>query len=102
MDHASGGVKDKAMEKVRPAVDKAKHFGSAVKEKAVAAKDAAVTAKEAVSAFVDEAKKNDLQGNVKQAVQMTGETVRDVSQTVKDETRQTKESFRGGSSSDTF
>ena len=53
----------------------------------------------ALKGFSEEAKKQDLAGSTKEAIQKAGETTRDVASTTKQEFQQTKETFKGGSQS---
>lgn len=55
----------------------------------------------ALKGFTEEAKKDDLAGSTKQAIQKAGETTRELSSTAKDEYRNTKETLKGGSSPST-
>lgn len=87
---------EKATKAKDAAVGKAQGGISTVKDTAAKVKEKAVAAKEALSAFADEAKKQDLQGSVKEAMGTMGSAAREVGQTAKGEMEQTKESARSG------
>ena len=87
-------AKDTLVDKKAAVVDRTKAGASTVKEKVT-------TATGAVKAFVDEAKKEDIQGKTKEAMHTLGDATRDVSQTAKEETRQTKESAKASSTTST-
>ncbi len=97
----TGAMREKVAERKDTVMEKAKSGISTVKDAAMAAKDKVMTAKEAVTAFADEAKKQDLQGNAKQAMQTMGHATREVTETAKTEVQQTKESIQGSGSTDT-
>lgn len=95
-DQGSQGIGEKAT----PWKEGVKEKAAPVQGKAQAAWDktrtAASNVKEAVTGFVDEAKRQDLQGSVKEAIHKTGETTREVAQAAKDEVEQTRETAQGG------
>lgn len=99
-DQASPGMKEKAANLKESVKEKV----APVQEKAVNAwektRGTVTNAKEAVSGFVDEAKKNDLAGKSKEAMQKAGETTREIGTAAKDEVQQTKESIRSAPGSE--